>query len=304
MFSFLKTKAKKVLSFFTKNSFAIGGKIKALFSSKIDESAYEKLEELFYQADLGSKASTELIDQIKFLLRKDPNLSSDKILSHIRTYLLDLFKTPEIKHLATPHVIMVVGVNGSGKTTSVAKLARLYAKEGKKVLVAACDTFRAAAIDQLSHWANKLDVEIIKTESNSDPAAVAFDAVSKALAKGIDIVLIDTAGRLQTKTELMHELEKIKRVCQKKLPEAPHETLLVVDATTGQNAIDQANIFNQHTPLTGLLLTKLDGSAKGGVVVSIYKNLSTPIKWVGVGEKEDDLLPFNPKEFVDALLEE
>jgi len=304
MFSFFKSKVKKVLSFFTKTGFSIGGKLKSLFSRKVDESLYEDLEELLYEADLGTKASLELTELIRSKLRKDQTLSSKELLSHIRTYLLDLFtQEPSSVEHASPHVIMIVGVNGSGKTTSVAKLAKHYHDQGKKVLVAACDTFRAAAIDQLCLWADKLNIEIIKTQPGSDPAAVAYDAVTKAQSKGFDIVLIDTAGRLQTKTELMHELEKVKRVIQKKLPEAPHETLLVVDATTGQNAIDQATVFHKHTPLTGLLLTKFDGTAKGGVVVSIYKNLSIPVKWIGVGEKEEDLLTFKPEEFVDALLE-
>lgn len=304
MFSFFKTKIKKVLSAFTKKSFAIGSKIKSLFSKKIDESAYEDLEELFYEADLGSAASLELVEEIKSKLKKDPTLSTETILSYIRTYLLNLLKEPEEVEIShSPHVIMVVGVNGSGKTTSVAKLAKQYKDQGKKVLLAAGDTFRAAAIEQLTHWSEKLEIDILQAQPKGDPAAVAFDAITKAEAKNYDIVIIDTAGRLQTKTELMLELEKVKRVCQKKNPSYPHETLLVVDATTGQNAIDQANIFHKHTPLTGLLLTKLDGSAKGGVIVSIYKNLNIPIRFIGVGEKEEDLLTFNPTQFVDALLE-
>jgi fused signal recognition particle receptor len=303
MFTFFKNKIKKVLSAFTKKSFAIGGKIRNLFSKNIDESSFEELEELFYEADLGCEASLELVDHLRSLKKKNSSLQSEDYLSHIRTYLLNLLQKSERPPLGSPHIILVVGVNGSGKTTSVAKLAKLYQNQGLKVLLAAGDTFRAAAIDQLCHWAEKLNIDIIKSQPNGDPAAIAFDAISKAEAKEYDIVIIDTAGRLQTKTELMGELEKVKRVCQKKNPNYPHETFLVVDATCGQNAIDQTNIFHKHTPLNGLILTKLDGSAKGGVVVSIFKNTKIPIHYIGVGEKEDDLLPFNPQEFVDALLQ-
>lgn len=303
MLKFFKNKIKKVLSSFTKKSFAIGNRIRSIFSKNIDESSFEELEQLFYEADLGSEASLELVDHLRSLKKKDPSLPSENYLSHIRTYLLNLLQKKDKVSLRSPHIILVVGVNGSGKTTSVAKLAKHYQNQGLKVLLAAGDTFRAAAIDQLSHWAQKMDIDIVKSQPNGDPAAIAFDAISKAEAKNYDVVIIDTAGRLQTKTDLMVELEKVNRVCQKKNPQYPHETLLVLDATCGQNGIDQAHIFNKHTPLTGLVLTKLDGSAKGGVVISIYKNTKIPINFIGVGEKEDDLLPFNPEEFVDALLE-
>jgi fused signal recognition particle receptor len=200
-------------------------------------------------------------------------------------------------------VILVVGVNGSGKTTSIAKLAKNSKEAGQKVIVAAGDTFRAGAIDQLTHWADKIGVEIVKSKAGGDPSGVAYDALSAASARGADVVIIDTAGRLQNKTDLMHELEKIRRVCTKHIASAPHQTLLVLDATTGQNAIDQAEVFHKFTPLTGLILTKLDGSAKGGVVLAIYKKLSIPVQWIGVGEGENDLMPFDPKEYVEALFD-
>ncbi|MBM3207003.1 MAG: signal recognition particle-docking protein FtsY, partial [Chlamydiae bacterium] len=176
-------------------------------------------------------------------------------------------------------------------------------KEGKKVILAAGDTFRAGAIDQLSHWADRIGVDIIKSKPNGDPSGVAFDAISAAKARDCDVVIIDTAGRLQNKTDLMQELEKVRRICVRQIPDAPHQTLLVLDATTGQNAIDQAEIFHKFTPLTGIILTKLDGSAKGGIVLSIYKKLGIQVQWIGVGEGEDDLVSFNPKEYVDALFE-
>jgi fused signal recognition particle receptor len=200
-------------------------------------------------------------------------------------------------------VMLIVGVNGSGKTTSLAKLAHLLHSAGKKVLIGAADTFRAAAIDQLELWAKRIGVDIVKHQSHSDPSAVAFDAISAAKARGAEAVLIDTAGRLHNKTDLMHELAKIRRVCDKVCPGAPHETLLVLDATTGQNAIDQANTFHQFTPLTGLILTKLDGTAKGGIVVAIQRQLGLPIKFIGTGEGIDDLQPFDPQQFVKALFE-
>jgi len=203
--------------------------------------------------------------------------------------------------MGKPHVILIVGVNGSGKTTSIAKLAAKFQKEGKKVLLAAGDTFRAAAIEQLDTWAKRLGVEIVKSSPGADPAAVAFDGASAAVARGIDVVFVDTAGRLQNKVDLMRELEKVRRTLKKVIPEAPHETLLVLDATTGQNAVDQAKAFHAVTPLSGIVLTKLDGSAKGGIILSIYKELGLPVLWVGTGEGAEDLEPFDPKAYVDSL---
>ena len=199
-------------------------------------------------------------------------------------------------------MVLIVGANGSGKTTSVAKLANYYKKEGKKGLIAAADTFRAAANEQLETWANRLDIPLIQSQSGSDPAAVAFDALDAALARKMDLLFIDTAGRLQNKTALMQELAKVRRICKEKVPQAPHETLLVLDATIGQNALDQAKTFHQFTPISGIILTKLDGSAKGGIAALIQKELNIPILWVGMGEKEEDLIPFDPAAYLDALL--
>ena len=202
-----------------------------------------------------------------------------------------------------PEVYLVVGVNGVGKTTTIGKLSAQFRKEGKKVLLAAADTFRAAASEQLSIWAKRTGADIVKHAEGADPAAVAFDAVSAAKARGSDVVLIDTAGRLQTKVNLMEELAKISRVVKKVIPDAPHQTILVLDATTGQNAVSQAQNFGEIVPLTGVVLTKLDGTAKGGVVLSIHEELHVPIRWIGLGEREDDLQRFNALEFAKALFE-
>lgn len=290
MFGFLK----KIVSPFAK-------KIRALFSKELDDSTFEHLEQIFYEADLGAEMAAELVDKIKILYKKNSKISTDEILAFVKEELLKgviSFQNVQAK----PLVILLVGVNGSGKTTSLAKLAHHYVEQRKKVLIAAGDTFRAAAIDQLETWSQKVGVDFIKSQPNSDPSGVAFDAVAAGIARGTDVVLIDTAGRLQTKTELMHELAKIRRVIQKQIPQAPHETLLVVDATIGQNAIDQAKTFNQFTPLTGIVLTKLDGSAKGGIAIAIQKQLNIPIKWVGTGEGAQDLEPFDAENYLTALL--
>jgi fused signal recognition particle receptor len=290
MFGFFK----KFLSPFAK-------KIRALFSKAPDEAAFEHLEQIFYEADLGAATAAELVDKIRHLYRKNPDISTDQILDFVKKELLQgLVRSRPTFH--SPHVILLVGVNGSGKTTTLAKLAAHYAKQGKKVLVAAGDTFRAAAVEQLETWAKRVGVDLIKSQPNSDPSGVAFDALAAAKARGVDIVLIDTAGRLQTKTDLMHELAKVRRVCQKQISTAPHETLLVVDATIGQNAIDQAETFHKFTPITGIVLTKLDGSAKGGIAIAIQRQLKIPIQWVGTGEGAEDLEPFDPESYVDALL--
>lgn len=290
MFGFFK----KIISPFAK-------KIRALFSKAPDEAAFEHLEQIFYEADLGASTSAELVEKIRTLYKKNSNITTDQILDFVKKELLQGLIPFRPVH-GKPHIILLVGVNGSGKTTTLAKLASHYAKQGKKVLVAAGDTFRAAAIEQLEAWAKRVGVDLIKSQPNSDPSGVAFDAVAAGKARNIDIVLIDTAGRLQTKTDLMHELAKVRRVIQKQLPEAPHETLLVVDSTIGQNAIDQANTFHQFTPLTGIVLTKLDGSAKGGIAIAIQKQLKIPIQWVGTGEGAEDLEAFDPESYVDALL--
>lgn len=279
---------------------ALGQKIQALFSREIDESSYAHLEQLLYESDLGPAMATELVEKLRCHIRKNGN--PDSTLPFLKEELQKIFSPIPQVLLNSPHVILMIGVNGSGKTTSLAKLASHYQKLGKKVLIAAGDTFRAAAVEQLETWAKRVGVDLIKSQSHSDPSAVAFDALSAAKARNADIVLIDTAGRLQNKTDLMQELSKLRRICQKQIPDAPHETLLVLDATVGQNAIDQARTFHQFAPVTGIILTKLDGSAKGGIAIPIQKELKIPILWVGLGEGEEDLSPFDSNAYLNALL--
>jgi fused signal recognition particle receptor len=279
--------------------------IEDLFSGKrqIDDDLLEELEELLITADIGVQTTMDLMDAIS---RKASKIASPEDLKAIlKEEIMAIVDTaPAIDHSGAPprpKIIMVVGVNGVGKTTTIGKLAARYRREGKKVLIAASDTFRAAAIEQLSIWAERAGADIVKHKDQSDPAAVAFDAVEAAIARGVDIVLVDTAGRLHTKVNLMEELKKIKRSLSKKSPDAPHETLLVLDATTGQNALSQARLFDEAIDLSALALTKLDGTAKGGIVVSICSTLNIPLKYVGVGEQIDDLQDFDPRQFVDAL---
>lgn len=301
MLNFLKSSYQKIKSALSKTRSQLSSKIQALFTKPWDEATFEELEQILYEADLGSAASADFVQEIQKFLRKKPDATREEILKAFQDHALSILHAAPSIPLKHPHVILIVGVNGSGKTTSIAKLAHQLQKEGKKLLLAAGDTFRAAAIDQLSLWAEKLGCEIVKSTPGSDPAAVAFDALTAAKARGVDVVLLDTAGRLQNKKELMQELEKIRRTCMKVIPDSPHETLLVLDATTGQNALDQAATFHASTPLSGILLAKLDGSAKGGIILSIYKQLKIPVRWVGVGEKVEDLLPFDPESYVKAL---
>lgn len=286
---------------FLKKAFSpLKKKLQSLFASGIDEEKLEALEQIFYEADLGAQVALDLVEKVRKLYRKNPALSVDDILVSVKEQLLQgLFTTKPALH--SPHVIFFVGVNGSGKTTSLAKLAYYYKNQGKKVLIAAGDTFRAAAVEQLESWAKRMETDFIRAQMGSDPSGIVFDALSAAKARKIDIVLIDTAGRLQTKTDLMGELEKMKRVSQKKIPDSPHETLLVIDASVGQNAIDQAKTFHRYIPITGIVLTKLDGTAKGGVIFQIQKELNIPIQWIGSGESLKDLEPFDPKLYVEAL---
>lgn len=305
IFKFLKTSYEKISQALAKTGEAFGNKLRSLFSKGIDESTLEGLEKLLYEADVGVQTAVDLTNHIRGLVRTKGNLTGDEILTALREQtLLMLAKEPPTINMSengTPTVVLVVGVNGSGKTTSVAKLAKRFQEENKKPLVVAADTFRAAAVDQLNEWANRIGIDIVKGAPKSDPAAVSFDGLQAAKARGADVVLIDTAGRLQTKTDLMHELEKIRRICVKIIPEAPHETLLVLDATTGQNAIDQAHTFHKFTPLTGIILTKLDGTSKGGIIINIQRQLGLPVKFIGTGEGIDDLQPFSPEAFVNSL---
>lgn len=279
----------------------LGDKIRALFSRDVDEASYAHLEQLLYEADLGPSIAANLVDKLRNYLRKKPEIETilPFLKEELKKYFSPVLKVP----LHSPHVILIVGVNGSGKTTSVAKLADYYKKMGKKVLIAAADTFRAAATEQLETWAKRLGIDLVKSQSGSDPAAVTFDALAAAKARNVDIVLIDTAGRLQNKTDLMQELAKVCRVCQKQIPEAPHETLVVLDGTVGQNALDQAKTFREFTKVSGIILTKLDGTAKGGVAVPIQKELGIPILYVGLGETEEDFIPFDVDSYLNALLD-
>jgi fused signal recognition particle receptor len=301
MFSFFK----KIKSALTKTRSFLGSKLKQIFGSPLNEETYEKLEQILYEADLGSSVTEDLIKGVKRFLKSHPEATHHQILNNMKESAAQILSTPPRTQgkRGIPLVILIVGVNGSGKTTSIAKLSSYYKSEGKKVMVAAADTFRAGAIDQLIFWAEKVGVDIIKSKPGSDPASVAYDAVSAALHRGVDIVLIDTAGRLQNKTDLMHELQKIQKVCQKVISEAPHEVWMVMDATTGQNGLEQARTFSQFTPLTGIILTKLDGSAKGGVILPLYRELGVPVLWVGVGEQNDDLIPFEPDTYLSGLFE-
>lgn len=303
---FLKASLQKFKKAFTKTRQLLGKKIRNLFSGPIDETKVEALEEILYEADLGVKTSMELAERVRDELRKNDKVSSENLISLIKNELKKKLYLPPQTTAAviSPHVILIVGVNGNGKTTTTAKLAKRYKDAGKSVMLGAADTFRAAASEQLTLWAEKLDLPLVKGRHKGDPSSVVFDTVTAAASQKIDIVLIDTAGRLQTKTSLMQELDKIRRASDKVVAGSPHEILLVLDATVGQNAIDQAKVFSKFTPLTGLILTKLDGTAKGGVIVNIYEELKIPVKFIGVGETLDDLEPFDAEAFVDSLFEE
>ena len=276
---------------------------------KLDEETLEEIEEILIQADVGLDPTMRIIDNLRERVAsgekvEDPeNMVQQFLEDEIRKILLPDNAPPTIALTQKPHVILIVGVNGVGKTTSIGKLARKFNREGKKVLLAAGDTFRAAAIEQLDIWADRTDADIVKHKPGADAASVAFDAIQAAKARGTDVVLIDTAGRLHTKVNLMEEVKKIRRVVDKALPGAPHETLLVLDATTGQNAVNQARQFHQSCELTGLILAKLDGTAKGGVVIAIAADLDLPVRFVGLGEGPDDLEDFVPENFVRALFE-
>lgn len=300
MFNFFKSKAKKIF----KASFSIGGKIRALFAHSEKKELFTELEKLFFEADLGVETAIYLTEKVRAHYLKK-HLDAHQIIEEIKKELLSVINTPDThpSSLPSPYVILTVGANGSGKTTSVAKLAYMYKNQGKKVLIAAADTFRAAAVEQLKKWAETMQIEIVLSQSGGDPSAVVFDALEAAKARNIDIVLIDTAGRLHTKTDLMQELYKIQRVCQKQIPQAPHQTLLVLDATIGQNALDQARTFNTFVPISGIVLTKLDGSAKGGCVIALKKELDLPVLWIGTGETLDNITAFDAQKFVDALLQ-
>jgi fused signal recognition particle receptor len=278
---------------------------------KIDDEFLTQLEEILITSDVGVETAQRIIESIKRKTKEKKYESQEELNELVRSEIINaLIKVSsnavdpfEFPPHTKPYVIMVVGVNGVGKTTTIGKLAYNYKSTGKKVLIGAADTFRAAANEQLEVWAQRAGVEIIQQLQGSDPAAVAFDTVQAAKSRGADVVIIDTAGRLHTKTNLMEELKKIKRVITKVSPDAPHEVILVLDATTGQNAIQQAKLFNEMVGLTGLVITKLDGTAKGGVIFAVSNTLKVPVRFIGVGEKIDDLQPFDAEKFVEALFE-
>jgi fused signal recognition particle receptor len=280
-------------------------KVEELVTRKktIDENLYDELEEILIQADVGVDVSLELVEnlrrQVKEQKVKEPPGLKLLFQEIIQAALEE--ETVSLNEGGPPTVILVVGVNGTGKTTTIGKLAHHFKQNGRKVLIAAADTFRAAAIDQLEIWGNRVGAEVIKHQEGSDPAAVAFDALQAARARKADVLIVDTAGRLHVKSNLMEELKKIARVLSRELPGAPHEVLLVLDATTGQNAINQARMFSEATGVTGIVLTKLDSTARGGIIIGIKKTLGIPVKFIGLGEKLDDLRPFNAREFAEAL---
>lgn len=290
-------------SFFSKISKAIVGK------STIDEDVLDKLEEALISADVGVNTTISIINKIEDRVKKDKYINSSELnsilKSEIESILLDRsedsFQIFSSEYKTKPHIILVVGVNGVGKTTTIGKLAYNFKAAGKNVLLGAADTFRAAAVDQLTIWSERVGVPIVKQSMGSDPAAVAFDTVQSGIAKGSDIIIIDTAGRLHNKIHLMDELTKIKRVIEKLIPNAPHEVMLVVDGSTGQNAIEQAKQFTAATDVTAITITKLDGTAKGGVVLALANQFKIPVKFIGVGERMEDLLIFDKKEFVNSL---
>lgn len=279
--------------------------------SSIDDELLETLEEILLAGDVGVQTTTRILDDIKRRVKEEKYESSDHLLKLLKEEVARLLSTeggasePALgfEGSARPHVIIVVGINGVGKTTTIGKLAYNYRNLGFKVVIGASDTFRAAANEQLEIWAQRAGVEMIQQARGSDPASVAFDALSSALAKNADVLIVDTAGRLHTKTNLMEELKKIKRVISKRLPGAPHEVLLVLDASTGQNGLQQARFFTDAVDVTGLVLTKLDGTAKGGIILAVNQELKIPVKYIGVGEQIDDLQPFDRVAFVDALFD-
>ena len=312
IFSFFSKKEKKEVldaglektkaSVFSKLTRAIAGK------SKVDDEVLDNLEEVLISSDVGVDTTLEIIGRIQERVARDKYVSTSELQRILREEVAALLASHETKagdpaapDAPKPYVIMVVGVNGVGKTTTIGKLAYLFKQAGKKVYLGAADTFRAAAVEQLCIWGERVGVPVVKQQMGSDPASVAFDTLNSAVAGGADVVLIDTAGRLHNKVGLMNELTKIKKVMQKVVPEAPHEVLLVLDGSTGQNAFEQAKQFTRATEVTALAITKLDGTAKGGVVVGISNQLKVPVKYIGLGEKMTDLQPFDSREFVDSL---
>ena len=275
------------------------------FGKEIDRATLDNLEATLLGADLGTTTTHEILEKLRDKADRKQIKNVDELKRLLKEEILAILAATDSRPVTsvdgTPEVILVVGVNGTGKTTTIGKLAQVFRSEGKTVLLCAADTFRAAAIEQLEIWGQRTGTEVIRTKAGGDPSAVLYDALQAASARHTDYVIVDTAGRLHTKTNLMAELEKMRRTAQRIIPGAPHETLLVMDATTGQNGLQQARQFTQSAGVTGIVLTKLDGTAKGGVVVAISREMGVPVRYVGVGEKVGDLLPFDPKDFVDSL---
>lgn len=293
---------KSKQGFFSKVATAVAGK------KTIDAEVLDNLEEVLIASDVGVDTTLKIIDRLEARVQKDPYLGTDQLNFLLKDEIKSLFKSSEVSEFGSSStekltVIMVVGVNGVGKTTTIGKLAKKWSDEGKKVMLAAADTFRAAAVDQLEVWSERAHVPLVKLAANADPAAVAYEAVSKAVVSDIDVLLVDTAGRLHNKINLMNELSKIKRVMSKVVADAPHEVLLVLDGSTGQNAFEQAKQFSAATEVTSLAVTKLDGSAKGGVVLGISDQFNIPVRFIGVGEGIEDLQPFDAERFVDTFFE-
>ncbi len=288
----------------TKNNFVKKVETIVIGYAEIDDDFLDDLEATMLVGDLGPKTTAYLMKEIRRGVTEGIINNTGEVMPFMEERITEMLGAQEeVLELHKPEVILVVGVNGVGKTTTIAKLAHYYAEQGKKVIIVAGDTFRAAASEQLSIWADRVGVSIVKHKEGADPAAVVFDACASAVAKEADLVIVDTAGRLHTKVNLMEELKKIGRVADKQIPGAPHQTLLVLDGTTGQNAVSQAKLFGEAVPVTGIVVTKLDGTAKGGVVISIKEELGVPVRWIGVGEQMDDLRPFNAKEFANALFD-
>lgn len=299
--------AKTKESFFQKLTKSIIGK------STVDDDVLDNLEETLITSDVGVETTLKVIEKLQERIKRDKYISTSELNSILRAEIAQLLRRPTAAQFPAtfdsqlpkkPYVILVVGVNGVGKTTTIAKLAYRYKEAGRQVMLGAADTFRAAAVEQLQLWADRVGVPIVQQGMGADPASVAFDTLQSAIAKGSDVVIIDTAGRLHNKVGLMNELGKIRKVMQKLVPDAPHEVLLVLDASTGQNAVEQARQFTQATDVNALALTKLDGTAKGGVIIGISDQFNVPVRYIGLGEKMTDLQLFNPNEFVDSLFEQ
>ena len=290
-----------------KTKSAIVGKVDALFKKfiKVDEDLFDELEELLISADIGVNTTEEILDELRDTVKENRIKDPEEVKRALFDILRRMIGEHEPLNLSTkPSVILVIGVNGVGKTTSIGKISAELKRQRKKVVVAAADTFRAAAAEQLNVWTDRAGVDIIRQAAGADPASVVFDAISAVKSRGADVLIVDTAGRLHNKKNLMDELAKIDRVINRELPGSAKETLLVLDATTGQNAVYQAKEFKEASKITGLVLTKLDGTAKGGIIISIKKELGIPVKFIGVGEQIDDMKPFDSKEFAGALFEE